>query len=209
MRWRCKLLGIHLDWLGVPRTILDQVVCDLDKTYQKAIKDRAERKKAKAVGLPFKHRLAGFPVFKKARFPGSIRLQVVAEKNEAFRVAWAAGEIVLPGLGRLLVRESGYDFPKTPPKLITLSRNAANQRHVSFACVKGEVVNARNRRLRLEGKTWADLPKDANGLPTIEGLDMSLSDGVQHGVALKPHPRQAAFGFLFCGLHPAKLYTWP
>ena len=184
VRERCHDLGIHLDWLGVPRTILDQVVRDLDKTCQKAIKDREERKKARSEGKPGKRRLAGFPVFRKAHFPGSIRVQVVAEKNEAFRVAWAAGEIVLPGLGRILMRESGYYFPKTPPKLITLSRNAANQWHVRFACVEGEVVNARNRRLRSEGKAWADLPKDVNGLPTIEGMDMSLPDlGVsnQHG----------------------------
>ena len=91
-------------------------------------------------------------------------------------MAWSAGEIVLPGLGRLLERESGYDFPKTPPKLITLSRNAANQWHVSFVCVEGEGLGARKRTQVMTGKAWADLPKDANGLPTIEGLDMSLPD---------------------------------
>lgn len=76
----------HVQWLLLPRTVLDQVVQDLKKTLGKAIKDRAENKRRKAMGLK-PVRAAGFPVHKKWEFATSLRMQVVASKNQAFRDA--------------------------------------------------------------------------------------------------------------------------
>ena len=217
MRERCEAIGIRLEWIGLNRSVLDQVVRDLSKTCSKAIKDRTERKKAllaqkkggknkgkqaskgKAASASSSGvksgkngqekrvkqvKVAGFPKARKYHYPGSIRIQVDEKKNTTFHLAWAAGEIVVPGIGRLKVRESGYAFPKTPPKMITLSRNAAGQFHATFVCVEGEGLSSRARRLQQEAKLWNELPKDALGFPAIEGLDMSLPDLVvsnQHG----------------------------
>ena len=119
---------------------------------------------------------AGFPAHKKWTFATSLRMQVVATRNQAFRDAWASGLLLLPGLGLLRIREHGYKWPATPPALITLSRSAGNAWHVSFVCVQGEARSARRRRLDREGKAWDVLPVDEQGLPTIEALDMSLPD---------------------------------
>lgn len=165
----------HVQWLLLPRTVLDQVVQDLKKTLGKAIKDRAENKRRKAMGLkPIK--MAGFPVHKKWEFATGLRMQVVASKNQAFRDAWKAGQLLLPGLGLIRVREHGYKWPATPPSLITLSRSAGNAWHVSFVCVEGEARSARRRRLDREGRDWEALPLDSQGLPALEALDMSLAD---------------------------------
>ena len=167
--------GRHVLWLLLPRTILDQVLQDLKKTNNKAISDRAENKRRKAQGLkPLA--VAGFPQHQKWSFATSLRQQVVAAKNTAFREAWAAGELVIPGLGRLKVREHGYTWPKTPPSLITLARSAGNTWHVSFVCAPGEGRSSRSRRLEREGKVWEPLPVDEHGVPTIEGIDMNLAE---------------------------------
>ena len=109
--------------------------------------------------------------------PSGIRLQVVAQKNTAYREAWERGEVVIPGLGRLRVREAGYNWPATPPKLITLTRNAAGQWHMSCICLPGELKNARKRKQELLGVpySWGKLPLDENGSPASEGLDMSMT----------------------------------
>lgn len=169
VRLRCNNLGIHPDWLLVPRTVLDQQVRDLDKTCRKAISDRAARKRGTSV------RLAGFPGFHKWSYAGSVRLQVDPDKNTAFREGWSRGEAVIPGLGRIKLRESGYAWPASPPKLITLSRDPAGAWHVTFVCVEGQGLSARKRRLATANNTWGVLPTHPiTGLPTIEGLDMSL-----------------------------------
>ena len=149
--------------LAVPRTVLDQVLQDVAKTIAKAIKDRKEKLKNPA----------GFPDFKKFHYPSSIRLQVEASKNTAFREHWAAGEVFIPGLGRLAFRDSGYDLPQTPPKLITVARNAAGQLFVSFICVAGEgKAYARQGAL-----IAAPVPMDPEtGLPKIDAWDLGLKD---------------------------------
>ena len=84
--------------LSVPRTVFDQVLQDLARTLAKAVADR----KAGSG----KCRAAGFPRFRKWSYQGSVRLQVDAKKNAAFREHWAAGELFVPGLGRLRFRDS-------------------------------------------------------------------------------------------------------
>ena len=175
---RSAMLEQGLDplWVLLPRTVLDQTIQDLAKTTAKAIADRAENKRRQAAGLkPL--RAAGFPQFQKFSYPNSIRFQLVAEKQKEFREAWERKELLIPALGRLKIRESGYAWPATPPKLVTLARSADGSWHVSFVCGPGQARCARQRRLDKLGVTWEPLPKDAEtGLPTIEGLDMSLED---------------------------------
>ena len=167
--------------LALPRTCLDQVIQDLKKTTAKAIADRKTLKASKATPASSTSKgkgtvkLAGFPTFRKWRFSTSVRLQVHADKHADFKAHWAAGEVYLPGLGRLTFRDA-LDLPATPPKLLTLSRNAADQWHVSFLCAAGEGLSVRHR-----AKRAAALPLDAHGLPKTAGLDLSLtSTGVDH-----------------------------
>ena len=106
-------------------------------------------------------------------------MQVDAHKNAQFRDHWAAGQLLIPGLGTLKFRDGGYkNLPATPPKLITVARNAAGFWHVIFVCVNGEYRGARVRRQEREGvpaNTFLPLPLDPHtGLPTIEGLDASV-----------------------------------
>jgi putative transposase len=168
VRTRFHAQGIDLTWLLVPRTVLDQVVRDLEKTIKTAKLDRTEKRQ----------RPAGFPGFKKWSYANSIRLQVEASKNTNYQAGWSAGQLVLPGLGRLKLQEHGYALPATPACLVTMARNAAGQWHVTFAAKPGQGLSARARRLRdsQNQAIWEDLPKDAVGNPTIEGLDMSLPD---------------------------------
>ena len=147
-RLRSALLERGLDplWVLLPRTVLDQTIQDLAKTTAKAISDRAENKRRKAVGLkPL--RAAGFPQFQKFSYPNSLRFQIQAEKNAPYREAWARKELLIPGMGRLKIRESGYAWPATPPKLVTLARSADGSWHVSFVCAPGQARCARQRRL--------------------------------------------------------------
>ena len=175
---RSALLEKGLDplWVLLPRTVLDQTIQDLAKTTAKAISDRAENKRRKVAGLkPL--RAAGFPQFQKFSYANSIRFQIQAEKNTTYRETWARKELLIPGLGRLKIRESGYAWPATPPKLVTLARSADGSWHVSFVCGPGQARSARQRRLDKLGVAWEPLPFDSlTGLPAIEGLDMSLED---------------------------------
>ena len=175
---RSALLEQGLDplWVLLPRTVLDQTIQDLAKTTAKAIADRAENKRRKVAGLkPL--RAAGFPQFQKFSYANSIRFQLVAEKQKEFREAWERKELLIPALGRLKIRESGYAWPATPPKLVTLARSADGSWHVSFVCAPGQARCARQRRLERQGIIWEPLPLNPlTGLPAIEGLDMSLED---------------------------------
>jgi putative transposase len=175
---RSALLEQGLDplWVLLPRTVLDQTIQDLAKTTAKAISDRAENKRRKAAGLK-RMKAAGFPQFQKFSYPNSLRFQIQAEKNAAYRDAWDRKGLLIPALGRLKIRESGYAWPATPPKLVTLARSADGSWNVSFVCGPGEARSARQRRLDKLGVAWEALPRDAETeLPAIEGLDMSLED---------------------------------
>ena len=155
--------------------MLSQTIQDLAKTIAKAISDRAENKRRKAAGLKTL-KPAGFPQFQKFSYGNSLRFQLEAEKNTSYREAWERQELFIPGLGRLRVRESGYAWPATPAKLVTLARGADGAWHASFICAPGQARSARARRLEREGKAWEALPLGPGGLPAIEGLDMSLED---------------------------------
>ena len=174
---RSSLLEQGLDplWVMLPRTVLDQTVQDLAKTIAKAISDRAENKRRKAAGLKTL-KPAGFPQFQKFSYGNSLRFQLMADRQKDFREAWERQELFIPGLGRLKVRESGYAWPATPAKLVTLARGADGAWHASFICAPGQARSARARRLEREGKAWEALPVSPDGLPAIEGLDMSLED---------------------------------
>ncbi len=171
-----ELQGLDPLWVLLPRTVLDQTIQDLAKTTNKAISDRVENKRRQAAGLkPLK--AAGFPQFQKFTFANSIRFQIQAEKNDTYREAWARKELLIPGLGRLKVRESGYAWPQTPAKLVTLARSADGTWHASFVCRPGEARSARQRRLDKQGVTWRALPVNPlNGLPAIEAFDMNLAE---------------------------------
>ena len=183
--------------LALPRTVLDQVLQDLKKTIGKAIKDRTTGKKLKSGARPTKTvqgplnaapsivrqafqkapktpftsslKRSGFPTFRRWQHATSVRLQVNADQNAEFKNHWLAGELYVPGLGRLRFRDA-QALPKTPPKLITLSRNAADQWHVSFVCAAGEGLAQKH-----QAKRAVALPLDEQGLPKTVGLDLSLT----------------------------------
>ena len=197
--------------LTVPRTVLDQVVRDLEKTVNKAIADRKEAKarktnKGTAAGKPGgkkkrkTKRLVGFPRHRKHRYPASVRVQIEANKNTQFRDHWAAGQLFIPGLGKLRFRDGGYkDLPATPPKLITLARNAAGQWQVSFLCVAQEYRNARRRKQEAAGLPTElgsrPLPLDPRtGMPTVEGLDASVPDRAVSNRATEDNPKGHTLG---------------
>lgn len=168
--------------LTVPRTVFDQVLQDLKKTWSKALKDRKEKLK----------KPAGFPKPRKFSYAMSIRVQLTAEKNQAVRDHWAQGQVFIPGLGKLAFRDSGYVLPQTPPSLFTLGRDAAGRIHATFVCVDGEGPWAGEgtvrRKARLGRKSvrehgatlaagaFAPLPIDPKtGLPKIGAIDLGLS----------------------------------
>ena len=168
--------------LTVPRTVFDQVLQDLKKTWSKALKDRKDKRK----------KPAGFPKPRKFSYGMSIRVQLAADKNQAVRDHWAQGRVFIPGLGKLDFRDSGYVLPKTPPSLFTLGRDAAGRIHATFVCVEGEGPWAgdgslkrkgrlERKRLREQGQGvlvggYAPLPVDSEtGLPTIDAVDLGLT----------------------------------
>ncbi len=114
--------------LTVPRTVFDQVLQDLKKTWSKALKDRKDKLK----------KPAGFPSLRKFSYAISVRVQLAADKNQAVREHWSKGQVFIPGLGQLEFRDSGYVLPKTAPSLFTLGRDAAGRIHATFVCVDGE-----------------------------------------------------------------------
>jgi len=173
--------------LTVPRTVFDQVLQDLKKTWSKALKDRKEKIK----------KPAGFPKQRKFAYATSIRVQLAADKNQAVRDHWAQGEVFIPGLGKLRFKDAGYVLPKTPPSLFTLGRDAAGRIHATFVCVDGEgpwagegTVKRKERwkrKGREQGQTGlaassnllcacAPLPLcPKTGLPKIGAIDLGLS----------------------------------
>jgi transposase len=173
--------------LTVPRTVFDQVLQDLKKTWSKALKDRKDKRR----------KPAGFPKQRKFSYATSIRVQLTADKNQAVREHWAQGEVFIPGLGQLRFKDAGYVLPKTPPSLFTLGRDAAGRIHATFVCVDGEgpwagegTVKRKerwNRKSREQGQTGlaassnllcacAPLPIDPKtGLPKIGSIDLGLS----------------------------------
>ena len=174
--------------LTVPRTVFNQVLNDLKKTWSKALKDRKEKLK----------RPAGFPKQRKFAYASSIRVQLAPDDNRAVKDHWAQGQVFIPGLGKLRFKDAGYVLPKTPPSLFTLGRDAAGRIHATFVCVDGEGPWAgegsvgRQARLgrksvREHGETGfaassnllcacAPLPIDPKtGLPKIGAIDLGLS----------------------------------
>jgi putative transposase len=155
--------------LTVPRTVFDQVLQDLAKTVAKALKDRKEAKVA--ISSKQKKKLAGFPRFRKWQFPGSVRLQIDPAKNTSYKDHWAAGELFIPGVETLDFRDTRYVLPKTPPVLITVSRDAAGHFHATFLCVAKEYQQITGSVSALQNP----LPVDpVTGLPVVRALDFSL-----------------------------------
>src|SRR5690606_34641039 len=103
-------------------------------------------------------------------YPNSVCLQITASKHKAYREHWAAGELFVPGLGRLRFRDRS-DLPPTPAKLITLARNAAGHWHASFALAPGE---GRAAGLNAERLGEAMPLVHAAGLSACEGVDVGL-----------------------------------
>ncbi len=176
--------------LTVPRTVFNQVMQDLKKTWSKALKDRKDKLK----------KPAGFPSLRKFSYASSVRVQLEAPKNQAVRNHWAKGQVFIPGLGKLDFRDSGYMLPKTAPSLFTLGRDAAGRIHATFVCVEGEGPwageGSLKRQNRLERKALrekrcstsagphglslagalAPLPKDpVTGLPKVGSIDLGLT----------------------------------
>ena len=147
-------------FLTVHRTVLDQVLQDLSKTYKKAKKDRSEKIK----------KPAGFPKKRKHSYCSSVRFQISCQKNKTYAQNWFAGFIFVPSIGLLKFRDN-KSLPSTPPEMITVSRNTAGQFHVSF--LDKDNVGA--------SKVWRDLPEEKieiNGkpqkVPSIDAVDVGL-----------------------------------
>lgn len=90
--------------LTVPRTVFDQVLQDMGETDGKTIKDRA---KAKTKSSGSMKRLAGFPQFRKWRFPSSVRLQVSAAKNKEFARALGSWKAICAASWTIALSRSG------------------------------------------------------------------------------------------------------
>ncbi len=155
----------HAHWLLFPRTILDQVLRDMEKTYARAFKDRKN---------PTLNKKAGFPHFRKTTYRYSIRFQVATKKLKSYCEQWEAGLIYIPALGSVLKFRDNRGLPKIPPEMLTLSRNSAGHYHLSFL----------NKDTRVsELKPLQSLPMTTcvvNGkifnVPTVEGMDVSLKE---------------------------------
>lgn len=134
--------------LTLPRTILDQCLQDMSKTYSKALKDRSAKKHGK---LSKSTKVAGFPQFQKHSYPYSIRFQVSTKQNKSYVEAWNTAyankrkEIYIPSIGVVKFRDK-QDLPAIPPEMITLSRNSSGQFHISF--VNKDPTSKTNARLR-------------------------------------------------------------
>ena len=135
--------------LTLPRTILDQCLQDMSKTYSKALKDRSAKKNAKKFGNT--NKMAGFPQFQKHSYPYSIRFQISTKQNKTYVDSWKTAytdkrkEIYIPSLGVVKFRDS-QDLPAIPPEMITVSRNSSGQFHISF--VNKDPTSKTNARLR-------------------------------------------------------------
>jgi len=122
--------------LTLPRTILDQCLQDMSKTYSKALKDRSAKKNGKKFGKT--NKMAGFPQFQKHSYPYSIRFQIATKQNKAYVESWNTAyankrkEIYIPSLGVVNFRDK-QNLPAIPPELITIARNSSGQFHLTFA----------------------------------------------------------------------------
>jgi transposase len=117
--------GILLYLLQAPRTVFDQTINDLQKTYAKAYSNLKS-------GLPASQ--AGFPRFARITRHGGVRAQISA-KNEQVASAWHNQELYIPGIGALDWRDSGYVLPVEIAKMITIKKNPSGHIHATFAGV--------------------------------------------------------------------------
>lgn len=166
--------------LTLPRTVLDQSLQDMTKTYNKAIKDRSYNKK----NPKKKIKAAGFPQFKKHSYPYSVRFQISTQQNKSYVDFWNSSydlkkrSIYIPSLGIISFRDQ-QDLPAPPPEMITLSRNAAGQFHISFSNrdLKSSARNSfqtnRSSKLPTEHVYDPNLNKMVS-VPTIRGVDLGL-----------------------------------
>jgi len=135
--------------LTLPRTILDQCLQDMSKTYAKALKDRSAKKNAKKLGRT--NKMAGFPQFQKHSYPYSIRFQIATQQNKAYVESWNTAytdkrkEIYIPSLGVVKFRDK-QNLPAIPPELITITRNSSGQFHLTF--VNKDPTSKINAKLR-------------------------------------------------------------
>ena len=169
-----KLEDIPDAWLlTIPRTVFDQCLQDMKKTYNKAIKDRTFNK----ANPSKKTKPAGFPQFQKHSYPYSVRFQISTQQNKTYVDSWNDAyankrkQIYIPSLGVVTFRDKQY-VPAVPPEMITVSRNAAGQFHVSF--VNKDPHSKTNARLR-----------DANthALPMEHMFDPTTGDVIMVPVA--------------------------
>ena len=135
--------------LTLPRTILDQCLQDMQKTYKKAIKDRAALKTGSAKSSSRKP--AGFPQFKKHSYPYSVRFQISTKQNKTYVDSWNDAyankkkSIYIPSLGVIKFRDAQH-LPATPPEMITVARNGAGHFHLTF--VNKDPKSNTNQKLR-------------------------------------------------------------
>lgn len=155
----------HAHWLLFPRTVLDQVLRDMEKTYTKAFKDRKN---------PTLKKKAGFPQFRKTTYRYSIRFQVATKKLKSYCDHWKAGMIYIPAMGSVLNFRDNRGLPNIPPEMLTLSRNSAGHYHLSFLNKDTPVSELKPLQSLpmttcvVNGKTFA--------VPTVEGMDASLKE---------------------------------
>ena len=133
--------------LTLPRTILDQCLQDMNKTYNKAIKDRATLEgSSKNSKKP-----AGFPQFKKHSYPYSVRYQIATTRNKTYVEAWNDAyahhkkTIYIPSLGMVKFRDAQH-LPAIPPEMITVARNGAGHFYLTF--VNKDSQSKTNQKLR-------------------------------------------------------------
>jgi hypothetical protein len=117
--------GILFYLLQAPRTVFDQTINDLQKTYAKAYSNLK-------TGLPASQ--AGFPRFAKITRHGGVRMQISA-KNAQVTGSWQQQELYIPRIGALDWRDSGYALPVEMAKMITIKKNPSGHVHVTFAGV--------------------------------------------------------------------------
>ncbi len=138
--------------LTVPRTVFDQCLQDMSKTYNKAIKDRSTGKCIDHKKNPGKNiKPAGFPQFQKHSYPYSVRFQIATAQNKTYVEAWNTAyeqkkkQIYIPSLGVITFRDA-QDLPAIPPEMITLARNSSGQFHITF--INKDPTSKTNHTLR-------------------------------------------------------------
>jgi len=160
--------------LTLPRTILDQCLQDMSKTYVKALKDRKSQ-----VRNP-----AGFPQFQKHSYPYSVRFQISTKQNKTYVEAWNTAyaeqrkEIYIPSLGVVKFRDK-QNVPAIPPEMITISRNSSGQFHMTFvnkdpaSRVNTKFTSMHDAVLPCE-EMYDPIAKSVVMVPTSRGGDVGL-----------------------------------